>query len=252
MINNKGLKQSGIEKISEFNWIEYFKYNNSHLLKLDFSIDNELSDYEKQFISPSIKAFQLGEGSKGVHLMKCVKNYTEKTGYYEYTEIMKWFVTEENRHSQTLKKYMQIYDIAPDKRNLLDNIFRLLRKLTGLECEIIVLVTAEMIALPYYTALSDSTNSTLLKTICAQMLNDELKHIVLQSDTLHRISLNRNELINNSVRVIRKILMSITSFVVYHKFSKLFTNGNYSYKKFKYECKKYLSDSICIEKTGAL
>ncbi len=246
------LKETKIDNLDEFNWIKYFKYNNEHLLKLNFDINTELSEEEKKLITPSIKAFQIGEGSEGKHLIKVVEKFSVKSNYNDYIEIMKWFIKEENRHSQTLKKYMEIYNIKPVKKLWIDNIFRILRKMMGLECEIIILVTAEMIALSYYTALSNATKSVLLKTICKQMLNDELKHVVLQSDTLHRISKNRNKIINKLVRKIRTIVMNITVFVVWHKYKELFIKGDYQYKKFKKHSLEYLKESINIETFGIL
>jgi len=103
------LNKTKIEELENFNWIEYFKYNNSNLLKLDFSNNTELSNEEKELIKPSIKAFQIGEGSDGKHLMKVVEKFALKNDYKDYIEIMKWFIMEENRHSQTLKEYMNIY-----------------------------------------------------------------------------------------------------------------------------------------------
>ena len=246
------LKETKIDNLKEFNWIEYFKYNNEHLLKLDYEIKSELSEKDIELITPSIKAFQIGEGSEGKHLSKVVEKYAIKNNYKEYIEIMRWFVLEENRHSQTLKKYMEIYNITPVSKIWLDNVFRILRKIMGLECEVIVLVTAEMIALSYYTALGNATNSKLLKTICKQMLNDELKHVVLQSDTLHRISQKRYKLINVIVRQIRKILMKVTLFIVWNKYKNLFIRGEYQYKRFKKHCMEYLEESIYIEKNGEI
>lgn len=227
------LSETKINNLSQFNWVEYFEYNNNHLLKLDFSKNMELSYEETKLITSSIKAFQIGEGSEGKHLSKVVKIFAEKSNYLEYKQIMKWFILEENRHSQTLKKYMDIYNIEAVNKMGIDNIFRVLRKLMGLECEIIVLVTAEMIALSYYTALAKVTHSELLQTICEQMLNDELRHVVLQSYTLHRISKNRNKFVNGIIRNIRRILMRGTCFVVWHKYKDLFEKGGYFYKKFK-------------------
>lgn len=249
-MNRIKLSETGINNLSEFDWIQYFQYNNANLLKLDFSHKNELSSQELELITPSIKAFQIGEGSEGKHLSKVVKKFANKTNYLKYEEIMKWFILEENRHSQTLKKYMDIYNIKIVESMWIDNIFRTLRKLVGLECEVIVLVTAEMIALSYYTALSNATESELLKTICKQMLNDELKHVVLQSDTLHRISKHRNNIINGTIRTIRKLIMKITCFVVWHQYRDLFIKGEYSYKRFKKDCLEYLQESIYIEKAG--
>ena len=246
------LAETKIGNLREFNWIEYFKYNNSNLLKLDFNNNTELSDEEKKLITPSIRAFQIGEGSEGKHLSKVVERFALKHDYRDYIEIMQWFILEENRHSQTLKKYMETYKIEAISKLWLDNIFRMLRKMMGLECEIVVLVTAEIIALSYYTALSNVTNSKLLKTICLQMLNDELKHVVLQSDTLYRISKNRNKMVNGIIRGIRKLVMKVTVLVVWIRYKDLFIHGNYTYHIFKQHCKEYLNESIHIEKTGTI
>lgn len=247
-MNRIPLKESGVKNIKDFDWVSYFEYNNSHLLKLDFTKNNELTADEIRLISPSIRAFQIGEGSDGRHLSRVVERFADKANYPQYKKIMEWFIIEENRHSQTLKKYMEIYHISSANGLWLDDIFRALRRLMGLECEVIVLVTAEMIALSYYSALSNATDSALLKTICRQMLNDELKHIVLQSDTLNRISKGRGALVNNAVRGIRKILMRLTCFVVFFKYKNLFEAGGCSYKKFKSDSMDYLKESICIER----
>ncbi len=244
------LVEAKIENLRIFNWIEYFKYNNLHLFKLDFNNNEELSIEEKKLITPSIRAFQIGEGSEGRHLTKVVGEFALKNDYKDYIDIMKWFILEENRHSQTLKKYMEIYQIDTTEKLWIDNVFRHLRKMMGLECEVIILVTAEMIALSYYTALSNATKSELLKTICSQMLNDELKHVVLQSDTLFRISKNRNKMVNVLIRKLRKLVMRITVFVVWIKYKDLFIKGNYTYKLLKKHCIEYLNESINIEKTG--
>lgn len=246
------LKETKIQDLEKFDWVAYFEYNNAHLLKLDYTKNQELTKEDIQCITPSIRSFQIGEGSDGKNLKKRVNSYVEKTKDISYQKAMDWFIVEENRHSQTLKKYMEIYHIQPLENIWIDKVFRMLRKLMGLECEVIVLVTAEMIALSYYTALSNSTNSDLLKTICKQMLQDELKHVVFQSYTLHKISRNRNKIFNTIVRAIRKSVMCVTLQVVWMKYKDLFIKGGYSKKQFKLDCISYLKQSIQIEKSGKL
>lgn len=92
-------------------------------------------------------------------------------------------------------------------------------------------------------------NSHLLKLDYS--LNDELKHVVLQSDTLNRISSDRSELANSISRTIRKAIMCITSSVVWLKYKNVFEKGGYTKKFFKENCKFYLNESIAIEKTGS-
>lgn len=246
------LADTGIENIKSFDWVEYFKYNNAHLTPLDYSLNNELNRGQKKLIFPSIKAFQIGEGSDGTHLSSVVKAFAKKSNYTAFPEIMRWFIIEENRHSQTLKTFLDAYGEECVEKLWIDNIFRGLRKLMGIECEVIVLVTAEMIALSYYDALADATESLLLKDICAQMLNDEIMHVVLQSDTLGRISSDRAEIINKLSRLVRKILMNATSSVVWKKYKDVFIKAGYTKKDFKENCRFYLNQSILIEKTGKL
>ena len=73
---------------------------------------------------------------------------------------------------------MKWHRVPEKKYSVLDSIFRRLRQVNGIRSEVTVLVTAEIIALSYYTALKNATKSSALKSICSQMLHDELPHVV--------------------------------------------------------------------------
>lgn len=81
-----------------------------------------------------------------------------------------------------------------------------------------------MIALTYYDALSKSTDSPVLKSICEQMLHDELPHIMFQSHTLQYF---KNGPAFNFARM---IVMEITSFFVWSAFRDVFRAGGYCLK----------------------
>src|SRR5260370_35800493 len=87
----------------------------------------------------------------------------------------------------------------------LDCIFRWLRKLEGLEVCALVLVTAEVLAVPFYLALRDATRSHLLRLICMRILCDEAAHLNYQALTL---GLVRRPLCNKA-RVIRLLCHSM-------------------------------------------
>lgn len=223
------------EKITD--WLAYFQYNEKHLLKLDFALSEKISKEEIRMIAPSVQAFQKGEGSDGSHLLKTVEDYANKTGDIRYVKEMVYFVREENRHSATLKKFMDVYQIKPAVTCGLDGIFRMLRKSSGLKGEILVLVTAEMIALSYYTALSKAVSSELLGQICRQMLRDELRHVLFQSERLGKIGLTEKD------RHLRKLLMAASANAVWLKFGKVFERGGYSKTAYMSECMGYLKQS---------
>ncbi len=177
-------------KMNRFNykaWKKYFIANDRKRLQIDFSREKDLTEVEKKLIFPSIQAFQKGEASNGNFLMRVVEDFAYKNHEEDYIEAMRQFVKEENWHSAYLKKYMDYHDVQSKDSTFLDRCFRRLRQLGGIKCEITVLVTAEIIALTYYDALSRCTASPALKEICAQMLNDELPHIMFQSYTLSHI-----------------------------------------------------------------
>lgn len=244
------LKGTGIQDLENFDWNEYFAYNNSHLLKLNFEGDCKITEKEKKLITPSIQAFQIGEGSDGKHLMKVVKEYADKSEDSRYPDAMLWFITEENRHSNTLKYFMQEQGIPLQKKIWTDKIFRKLRSHFRLQCSVIVLVTAEMIALSYYTALAKVTSSKVMPIICKQMLNDELKHVVFQSFTLHKLSKQNTSLRNRMIRFFRSILMWGTLHVVWMQYHTILKAGGYTYTSFKKNCLGYLKQSKEIVKTG--
>lgn len=223
-------------------WVSYFEDNDTKRLKIDFSQEKELSQKEKELIFPSIQAFQKGEGSDGVYLMKAVNTYVKKSGKKEYLKAMQLFIKEENWHSAYLRKYMDFYHIKTLKKSFLDSFFRKLRQLGGLKCEVTILVTAEMIALTYYDALSKCTNSSALKNVCNQMLIDEIPHIMFQSYTLSRFKVGIID------KLIRKVVMVVTSIFVWCSFRDVYKSGGYNFRRFIKDNLGYLRQSIYLSK----
>ena len=72
MIN---LLKSKMNKYNYKDWISYFKSNDQQRLHIDFSKELPLTDSERRLITPSVWAFQKGEGSDGRHLMNTVEAY---------------------------------------------------------------------------------------------------------------------------------------------------------------------------------
>lgn len=229
-----------------FDWVAYFENNHRHRLQIDFSEEPELTPEEKRQIFPSIRIFQKGEASEGRFLLNCAEHYAREHNVPEYAQAMTWFVREENWHSAYLKRFMDYHQIPARPHSFLDSIFRFLRKIGGLRSEIIVLVTAEMIALSYYRALAECVPSPALKEICRQMLRDELPHIVFQSYTLYKLKSHLPE------RLLRILLMEITMTVVWFSIKKVFRAGGYSYRRLASDCLGYLRQSIKIERDGVL
>lgn len=219
-------------------WISYFEGNAQRRLNIDFSEERSLTERVKRLVFPSIRAFQQGERSDGRFLLRTVDSYVRASGQTEYRRAMQLFVAEENRHSAYLKAYMVQHGIKIVRASLLDGLFRWLRHLGGIKCEVTVLVTAEMIALTYYDALSRCTDSKALQEICRRMLEDEVPHVIFQSYTLGRLGPGRTD------AFLRKVLMNGTLLLVWGAFHGVYRAGGYSPSHFLRENNGYLRQSI--------
>lgn len=233
-----------IRDLKNYDWAACFSRNARRKPVIEFTAENYLTEREKRLIFPSIRMFHAGEASDGKHLLETVDRYVEKSGDEPYRKAMKWFVAEENRHSSYLAKYMEYYGVKPRRTIWLDRWFRRLRKLGGLKGEVIVLVTAEMIALSYYRALAGCTDSLVLKRICRQMLHDELRHIVFQSSTLYKL---KSSIFQELMRI---CFMQMTIWAVWPFIGDVLKTGGYSYRHFYRESMGYLRQSMKIARKG--
>lgn len=168
-------------------WLEWFKYNASTQLEVPVE-SYRLSTEEKQTIQSSIQSFQLGEQSEGKALLKQAKLFAKSEGRLEYVETIKYLIREENLHSSYLGQFMKVQDIPKKTKTTTDTVFRFLRQILGIETNIRVLVTAELVALTYYSSLSRTTRSKVLKTICSRMLEDEQQHVKFQMQHIHEMN----------------------------------------------------------------
>lgn len=232
--------QSDLNQFQYRDWISYFQENDTKRLKIDFSEEIPLAEDLQKIVFPSIRAFQKGEGSDGRFLLDTVDRYIKNGGPAEYRQAMLLFIKEENWHSAYLKAYMDHYRIPSAKRSFLDAVFRKLRHMGGIKCEVTVLVTAEIIALTYYDALSNCSDSKALKQICRQMLDDEVPHIIFQSYTLSRLKPGGSD------RFFRRLIMNITLLFVWWAFHKPYQKGGYGFLRFMKENNENLRQSILL------
>jgi hypothetical protein len=187
-----------------------------------------LSREESRCIQSSIQQFQLGEGSRGRRLPRRGLEYANATGDPDLIEALALFVKEEQRHSGYLLRFMQREGIPASSRHWVDTVFRRLRVLAGLELSLRVLVTAEIIAIPYYRALGAATQSPLLRAICSRILQDEAAHLRFQASLLSRICSSRPYFADRIVSAIHRLFLFITCQVVWFEHGRVFRAGGYS------------------------
>jgi hypothetical protein len=213
-------------------WCSYFLANSTAADDLPWRDEYVISPRERSDIQASIQQFQLGEGSNGARLLKRGQAYSVAAEDPEFVSALSLFIREEQRHSVCLLRFMRREKIPPVSKHWVDNSFRLLRGLAGLELSLRVLVTAELIAVPYYRALGLATDSKLLKAICKMILRDEAAHLRFQASMLVRLGEGRARVVERLVSVAHSFFLLGTCYVVWVGHRKVFAAAGYSFRKF--------------------
>ena len=230
-------------------WRKYYEENARSLLNIPWDISQELSEEEQKAIASSVQDFQAGESSEGRHLFQYAKIYAEQTGDYEYIEAIRLFIAEEQRHARDLAHFLQINEISLVKTTFTDGVFRRLRQLLGnLEISIAVLITAEIIAKVYYKALRGATNSQVLKILCKQILQDEVKHVEFQAERLGILRAKRNWLLLVTTNGVQRFLFWGTCFVVWTFHRKVFSSSGFSFVEYWIWCWKEFNEAFQISR----
>jgi bacterioferritin (cytochrome b1) len=154
-------------------WLTYFQHNRMHRRPLAFEQGITVEPHLRDALIRSLQRFQIGETGEGLHL----KQGAAATGDAAYAEAIALFIAEEQQHAQWLAQVLTIMGTAPLTGHWSDNVFRVVRHLMGLQVELVVLLSAEMIAKRYYRALYEGTQEPLLRELFAQICEDEEGHI---------------------------------------------------------------------------
>jgi hypothetical protein len=214
-------------------WASHFAANDwtdSH--EMDWDAAPHLTAAESELISKSLKQFQLGENAEGRTLKAGAVKFAAARGIPHLADSTQFFIREEQRHSRVLGRFLLREGVALSERDPIDGAFRWLRKLAGFELSVTVLSTAECIAVPYYSALRDSTTSELLQRICNAILRDEALHLCYQGHVLALFSRERGFWSESITRTLNRLLLLGAGCVVYAQHASLFRAAGMPLEKF--------------------
>jgi len=152
------------------------------------------------------------------------------------------FIKEEQQHSRYLSAFMESQSIPLLEKHWLDTVFRRQRGLAGLELSLTVLVTAELIAVPYYRALRGATGSPILKLICTRILEDEASHLKFQAFMLARVPVARPAALRRTLGELHWLFLLGTIVVVWFEHREVFQAAGYNFRRFKNETLFEFSD----------
>ncbi len=243
----KGVPTKTTDQVwSSHRWVEYFRRNKASLMLIPWELGIELSPQERRAIESSVPEFQLGESSDGLRFIEMAELYALRSGDVEYVRALKLFIREEQRHGRELGKVLDLAGIARISHSWSDAIFRWMRHRCGLGLSIAILVTAEIIAKVYYIAVRAATNSTPIRRLCDQILQDEIEHIYFQCERLAILRRYWSGFLIKLVHLWHWLFMAGTCLVVWRKHRLLLRRGGFGFLSFCKAVFRELGESIGI------
>ena len=230
--------------LTSYDWVEYF-YQNAPDPILPWADGIRLSGAEKCAVIASIQQFQLGEGATGVRLLERAQRFSKETGDLGLIAALKLFLREEQRHSKTLARFLQIENSSCLRKHWVHSVFRWLRGLAGLELCLKVLVTAEVLARPYYAALRDATGSPLLRGICQRIFEEEGAHLRFQAFTLSRFQHRHRRATQALIKTSHASLLALTAALVWLEHKSVFRSAGRTFSQFWQETWREFDSLYC-------
>ncbi|MEQ1887232.1 MAG: ferritin-like domain-containing protein [Bryobacteraceae bacterium] len=221
-------------------WLAYFRSNQVEPAEIPWNDVQTPPPGVARFLIPSLQQFQLGEGATGITFLEKGRVYAQRTGDFDFVEALALFIAEEQRHSAMLARHLRTIGAPVLRRHWVDGIFRGLRKQAGLECMVTVLVTAEMMAVPYYRSVMKISSCPALKAICRRILREEGQHLLFQASTLGKLQRNRGRVVMRFTQLCHRFLVAGTCAVVWLEHGSVLRAAGMKPMEFLAECRRLL------------
>jgi len=213
-------------------WHRHFTANLRDSAALPWNEPHALNVEETRAAARSIQQFQLGEYARGRGLRRRAAAHPVLGADAWFLPALDLFIAEEQEHSRLLGMFLDRERIPRLARDWVDGVFRRLRKLAGLDACVSVLVTAEVLAVPFYEALRDATRSRLLRAICARILRDEAAHLKYQALNLGLIRCRLGRA-NRALRSLcHRALFDGTALMVWRQHRPVFRAAGWEFSRF--------------------
>ncbi len=224
-------------------WCHQFR-SNAHCSEIPWDDSYVLRPAERAAIADSVRQFQLGEGARGRGFLRRGSEFASRIGDPAFAEALRLFVAEEQRHSAFLARFLVRQKIPLQPAHWVNSSFRGLRKLAGLELCATVLVTAELIAMPYYSALRRATASPMLQAICRRILRDETRHLQFQASMLARLRYGRSRLLQQVSTAAHFAFLLGTMAIAWVQHRSVFQRARVAFPQFSGECIRQMGGLI--------
>jgi len=217
-------------------WLNHFEHHAQHQRCGAEGLCDALRRDEWDLIASSIATFQLGEHSEGQTLLRAAERLAREKQLPHLLGIIELLVREEQRHASLLRIFMQDHRMPLKRTDWTDRVFRLLRRLDGLQLHMSVLVCAELIGNVYYRALESATDCERLKVLCRGIVSDELAHVGFESQLLFTLRAGRSAVLCAATRLAHRVFFATTAVVVWLTHRAVLRRAGHSGRSFLLSC----------------
>jgi hypothetical protein len=217
-------------------WLNHFEYHAQHSRCGPHGLSDLLRPDERRLIANSIATFQLGEQSEGRTLLRAAQRFAHEWRIPALVRIVELFIGEEQRHAALLRTLMEDHHIALKSTDWTDRVFRLVRRLAGLELYLYILIGAELIGIVYYRALEAATDCQRLMVLCRGLVSDELAHVGFESQLLLALRGDRAAPVQALMRLAHRAFIAGTAGVVWMMHRSVLRQGGYGARSFLRGC----------------
>jgi len=213
-------------------WHRHFSGNRDRAGALPWRDSYQLTARERRAVARSLQQFQLGEFARGRGFVRRAAAHPTLAEDSWFVPTLRLFIAEEQEHSGILGRFLDREHIPRLNGHWMDAAFRRLRKLAGLEACATVLVTAEVLAIPFYQALRDATGSPLLRAICVRILCDEARHLNYQALTIGMVRRRLSEKAGALRSLCHATLFHTTAVLLWREHRSVFRAAGWTFQRF--------------------
>jgi len=217
-------------------WLNHFEHHAQHPRCVPHGLSDLLRFDERQLVASSIATYQLGERSEGCTLLRAAQRFSHAHHSPALVRIFELFIREEQSHAALLRAFMEDHHIAIKRTDWTDRVFRLVRRLAGLELYLYVLISAELIGIVYYRALETATDCQRLMVLCRGLVSDELAHVGFESQLLFALRVGRAAPVQALIRLAHRAFFAGTASVVWLTHRSVLRQGGYGARSFLRVC----------------
>ncbi|MFL5331055.1 MAG: 4-hydroxy-3-methylbut-2-enyl diphosphate reductase [Gemmataceae bacterium] len=214
-------------------WLQYYQANAKHLMPIPWQVGAGVTLAELEPIVESLRAWQLGETSEGGHLLAATRKYALRMGDPLFVDVVRMFIAEEQRHGEDLGRFLDLAGVPRAKRNWGDSLFRAARYcITSMEAWVTPVVMVETHGLIYYNAIRRATRSKVLRTLCQQILRDEIPHIRFQCERLAILHRGRSRPWMLLTKLFHRIFFTLITLLIWVGHRRALRAGGYTFRQF--------------------